>query len=371
MESANTQSAKSETVNPESANTESVKPEADNTQSAKIESAKPESTKLESVKPDTDNTQSAKMESANTESVKSETIKSESESANDNIQADNTTARTQQRNDLAGDLTKTATTEISNRIIKYISDGKLDIKDVKQLLKDNNLGTKLSDEQKAEIFKSEPFKNLVKNGFLNRWTLTPEQISKNGRVEEFYERLARETSKLSKVISDAVNDSGQDVNLVQAKSASNISDNIQFINQLNHMMNYVQLPLMLTGSKAHGDLYVYTNKKNMASNDGILTAFLHLDMDHLGPIDVSIALQTDKNHVTTKFYLNESTLALVDEHKEELVERLANKGYKCDAMMFEQDESMSFNDKTVIEHLEEQVSGQSAMIGYRTFDTRA
>jgi hypothetical protein len=39
--------------------------------------------------------------------------------------------------------------------------------------------------------------------------------------------------------------------------------------------------------------------------------------------------------------------------------------------MLEKDEDKSFNDKTVIERIEEQASGQNAMIGYRTFDTRA
>jgi hypothetical protein len=138
------------------------------------------------------------------------------------------------------------------------------------------------------------------------------------------------------------------------------------MNQLNHMMNYVQVPLKLSDSNAHGDLYVYTNKKNLARNDGTLTAFLHLDMDNLGSLDVSIAMQTDKNRVTTKFYLDEDSLALVEEHKDELIERLSKKGYQCSAIMLEKDE-----DKTVMDHLEEQVSGQNAMIGYRTFDTRA
>jgi hypothetical protein len=77
-------------------------------------------------------------------------------------------------------------------------------------------------------------------------------------------------------------------------------------------------------------------------------------------------MQTDKNRVTTKFYLDEDSLALVEEHKDELIERLSKKGYQCSAIMLEKDE-----DKTVMDHLEEQVSGQNAMIGYRTFDTRA
>jgi hypothetical protein len=291
------------------------------------------------------------------ETVKSSDIKSETAS---------TATKTPQNDEFVKELGKTAVSEIPSKVVKYISDGKLDIKDVRQLLNDSNIGEKLDDGQKAEIFKSEPFKTLLKNEFQNRWTLTPNEISQEGKVEEFYEKLAKESSKLSKIINDTITESGQDTNMVQAKSAANISDNIEFINQLNHMMNYVQLPLKLSDSRAHGDLYVYTNKKNMARNDGMLTAFLHLDMDNLGSLDVSIALQTEKNHVTTKFYLDEDSITLVEEHKDELIERLSKKGYNCNAMMIEKDD-----DKSVIERIEEQVSGQSAMIAYQTFDTRA
>jgi hypothetical protein len=264
------------------------------------------------------------------------------------------------------ELSKGSVSEIPEKIIKYISDGKLDIKDVKQLLNDSNVGEKLSTEQKAEIFKSEPFKAMVKSEFQNRWTLTPNDIATEGKVEEFYEKLAKETAKLTKMINEAINESGQDASTVQAKAASNMSENIEFMNQVNHMMNYVQLPLKFNDSQAHGDLYVYTNKKNLARKDGMLTAFLHLDMDNLGSLDVSIALQTDKNQVTTKFYLDEDVIPLVEEHKEELIKRLSKKGYQCNAMLLEKDE-----DKTVLERIEEQVSGQSAVIGYQTFDTRA
>ncbi|MBQ2257221.1 MAG: flagellar hook-length control protein FliK, partial [Lachnospiraceae bacterium] len=160
--------------------------------------------------------------------------------------------------------------------------------------------------------------------------------------------------------------SGQNTGSAQARTMTNISENVEFINQMNQMFNYVQLPLKLSNSQAHGDLYVYTNKKNMAHRDGMLTAFLHLDMDHLGSLDVSISLQTEKNQVTTKFYLNEDSIALVEEHIGELTQRLSRKGYQCKSMVVEKDE-----DKTVLEHLEEQKAGTNAVLSYQTFDTRA
>ena len=259
---------------------------------------------------------------------------------------------------------------LPNKIISLmregIKDGKLEIKDVKQLLMDSDLGKQLTAEQKAAIFRSEPFKSMLKNGLQKQWTLTPQELTREGRVEEFYQKLAKESSQLSRMMNEAMQASGQGGSGTQARAMGNISENVEFMNQMNQVFNYVQLPLKLSNSQAHGDLYVYTNKKNMARKDGMLTAFLHLDMDNLGALDVSISLQTERNQVTTKFYLDEDSIALVEGHIDELARRLSKKGYQCKNMILEKEE-----DKTVLEHMEEQVAGGSAVLSYQTFDTRA
>ena len=176
----------------------------------------------------------------------------------------------------------------------------------------------------------------------------------------------KESSQLSRMMNEAMQASGQNAGAAQARAMGNISDNVEFMNQMNQMFQYIQLPLKFGNSQAHGDLYVYTNKKNMARRDGMLTAFLHLDMDHLGALDISIALQTERNQITTKFYLDEDSIALVQDHIGELTERLSKKGYQCKHMVIEKEE-----EKTVMEHIEEQVAGGSAVLSYQTFDTRA
>lgn len=255
---------------------------------------------------------------------------------------------------------------LPNRIIALIKDGKLDIKDMKQLLMDTDLGKMLTTEQKSRIFQSEPFKSMLRDGLQKQWTLTPQELTQEGKVEEFYQKLVRESSQLSRIMNEAMQANGQNVNAGQARAMGNISENVEFMNQMNQMFNYIQLPLKLSNSQAHGDLYVYTNKKNMARKDGMLTAFLHLDMDNLGSLDVSIALQTERNQVTTKFYLDEDSIVLVKEHIEELAQRLVKKGYQCKNLVLEKEE-----DKTVLDHIQEQVVGTSAVLSYQTFDTRA
>ena len=67
------------------------------------------------------------------------------------------------------------------------------------------------------------------------------------------------------------------------------------------------------------------HKKNLARKDGMLTAFLHLDMENLGGMDISISLQTERNQVTTKFYLEEHALPVIAGHIDDLTQRLAKK----------------------------------------------
>ncbi len=259
---------------------------------------------------------------------------------------------------------------VPNKIILFlregIKEGNLTLKDVKQLLLDSEIGRKLTAEQKSEIFHSEPFRSMLKNGLQKQWTLSPQDLAQEGKVEEFYHKLAKESSQLTRMMNEAMQSANQANSGTPARAMANLSENVAFMNQMNQMFTYVQLPLKLGNSQAHGDLYVYTNKKNMARKDGMLTAFLHLDMDYLGALDVSISLQTERNQVTTKFYLDEASIALVKEHMDELSQRLFKKGYQCKNMILEKDE-----DKTVLEHMEEQVAGGSAVLSYQTFDTRA
>ncbi|MCM1183164.1 MAG: flagellar hook-length control protein FliK [Roseburia sp.] len=261
-------------------------------------------------------------------------------------------------------LRETPTGELPDRITNLIKEGALDIKGVNRLLSDSALSKLLTPEQKGEIFSSEPFKTMVRRELQRQWTLSPQELPEEGKTQEFYERLVRQSNRLMQIMNDAMQESGGG-GAAPARALSNMRDNVEFMNQMNQMFSYVQLPLRLTESQAHGDLYVYTNKKNLARRDGMLTAFLHLDMEHLGGLDISISLQTEKNQVTTKFYLEEDAISLIEEHIDELTQRLARKGYQCRNTIQAKDE-----DKTVLQHMEEQVAGGMAPLSYQSFDMR-
>lgn len=265
---------------------------------------------------------------------------------------------------VADSIKMTPVSDIGSKIIGMIEHGDIDEKVINKLFKENELVKNLLPELKKQIFESEPFKELVKKSIQNRWSLEPSEIAQEGKVQDFYEKIVKDLRKISQFINDSVMGDTQDI--VHTKAINNVRNNLDFMNQINQMFNYIQLPLKLTNSQAHGDLYVYANKKHLASDDGSLTAFMHLDMENLGSVDVSITLRTDKNMITTKFYIEEDSIKLIEEHIDELSKRLYKKGYQSVNIVEKVEQA-----KSVLQHLEKNVLHGNIRCGYQTFDTRA
>lgn len=175
-----------------------------------------------------------------------------------------------------------------------------------------------------KLFHSEEYKGLLKQAMTEQWLLTPEKLKEEGAVKEFYQRLSSQMSELQQTLAQAGKDGS-----VLAKSAQSVQSNLEFMNQVNQLYTYVQLPLKLQNQDAHSDLYVYTNKKNLRQKEGELTALLHLDMDHLGATDIFVKLMG--SDVRTEFYFeDENSCRLISQYSQELIERLQEKGYSCD-----------------------------------------
>lgn len=193
---------------------------------------------------------------------------------------------------------------------------------LKTYLTDTQAFSEAIKERLTELFDSTEFKDVLKDNLVKQLTLKPEEIREEGKVEELYKKILENGNKALDIFNNSHVESQS-----AAKAAQNLMDNVQFMNQLNEMMTYVQLPLKLSHENAHGDLYVYTNKKNLAQKDGNFSALLHLDMEHLGPMDVYVAMQQEK--VNTHFYMqDEETLDFIEANIHILDERLAKKGYK-------------------------------------------
>ncbi len=172
----------------------------------------------------------------------------------------------------------------------------------------------------ADIFRSKEYHKLLEAAVLKQWSMEPEQVAER-KVEEVYTRLLKQLNGIGEALENT--GAGQSA---AAKSVTNLSQNIDFMNQVNQLYTYVQLPLKMNGKNTNGELYVYTNKRSLAEKDGNVSAFLHLDMENLGPVDVYIAMQEQK--VNTKFTVrDDEMLDFLNDHMHILNERLRKRGY--------------------------------------------
>lgn len=199
---------------------------------------------------------------------------------------------------------------------------------------DQNLGQLLEhmdfkDTREVKAF-TRVFEQLVKKEFL----LTPKQIAEKEEVQDFYARLREKTSELGRLMTESGN-AEQPV----SKAISMVRDNVNFMNDLSQNMTFMQFPVKLPDGTAQGDLYVYTNKKSLREHPDNISALLHLDMEHLGPMDIYVTMK-GKN-VNTNFCLeSEEMLDFIYEHIDLLNARIDKLGlnFQFSMNIKEQDE---------------------------------
>lgn len=226
---------------------------------------------------------------------------------------------------------------------------------------------RLSTEQKngiLELLKDNEFLENLKKGLTEKFLLTPDEVGEDGQVEKLYERLDSQLSRMNQALQGMAKE-----NPALSQSIQNLSSNVEFMNQLNQMFTYVQLPLKLSGQEAAGELYVYTNKKNLAKKDGQVSALLHLDLEHLGEIDIHVSLRD--SHVSTKFCLSdEKALDLVAANIDTLNQRLMKRGYSMDAS-FEQKDKAQHPIDEMLDRDKKVSSKEKVLISSSSFDARA
>ncbi len=210
------------------------------------------------------------------------------------------------------------------------------------------------------LLKTPEYTKLVKNEIMNELLMKPEEVADKEKVQEYFQKVVRDTARAA----EALQSTGHGETTLAAAN-QDLHDNIDFMNQMNQMFTYMQMPLKLASEAQHGDLYVYTNKKKLASGDGNVSALLHLDMTHLGTMDVHVSMNKE-NVVNTHFILqNEEMIDFIAEHLPELDERINRRGYHMHS-----DVSINSEKKTVPEIMFDK--GKNAkLIQYTAFDAKA
>ena len=209
------------------------------------------------------------------------------------------------------------------------------LRTVSQILSENN-GTASQNIQK--LLGSDAYKSLLRNVMEQQWLIRPEELKQEKKISQPYEKLEQQM----KQVEDALKEAGVTKTRFP-ETAAEVRGNIEFMNQLNQAYTYVQVPLKLSGQNANGELYVYTNKKNLRDPDAELSAFLHLDMEHLGSTDVSVKMQ--HRNVKTNFYMaDDASYDLVEKYLPILEQKMKDKGYQCTITMTKEEKKVSFGD---------------------------
>lgn len=231
------------------------------------------------------------------------------------------------------------------------------LKNLNQLFKENEFPQK---EALFKLFSGKEYQTILKKAVENQWYLEPQETGSKETVEKLYNRLQTQMNRMDEFIKQA----GSGTEGLQ-KAVADVRGNIEFMNQINQIYNFVQLPLKMNGQNVNSELYVYTNKKNPRDMDGELSAFLHLDMDHLGSTDISVKMKGTA--VKTNFYMaDDASYELILAHAEELAERLENKGYQCQIEVKSEEKDMDF----VEDFLKHDMPSAGKVYRY-SFDVRA
>lgn len=213
----------------------------------------------------------------------------------------------------------------SKEMVAMVKDGSLPMNELFTMLKTELAGKDAGIA--AKLWDNNAFTKLMEKELQSAWLLDPIEVESGKNVTDYYNRLNTQVNSIISSMSQSLSESS-----VLSQSLQQFQENVDFLNNLNQFMPYVQLPLKMNGQSATGDLYVYADKRSLASGKDTVTAALHLDMQYLGHLDVYVKMQ-DKN-VSTEFCLeDEATLDFLADHMDMLSQRLERRGYSLNAEM--------------------------------------
>ncbi len=219
---------------------------------------------------------------------------------------------------------------VSNSMKQGIASGEASATEVFRVIR--NLLPLAKAEHVQDLFRTPAFQNLFSHSLLSSLTITPKQLQ-SGDMDSFYRHMEEKMDSFENLINSSL--SGNDSSQLSGE-AHDMKSNIDFMKLLNETFAYLQLPLKLQHQNAHGDLYVYTSKEKRKQNNEKMSVLLHLDMEHLGSLD--IRLEKDHNKIDAAFSLaDKPSLQLIQNNTSLLEDSLMEKGYQCRVSVQAQD----------------------------------
>lgn len=240
------------------------------------------------------------------------------------------------RSELGAILPKAKRLELENLLkgkvpesaLKQLEEGEITVEKLLSMLLDSE--DEGGNSAGSSYLASDAYQQILKQMLKDRFSIKPETLTKKGGIADFYARLDKDLAFIEKLPSRSV-----DAPAFQ-DTAAGIRENIDFMKALNQIFPYVQLPLKLSGKNAHAELYVYTNRRAATSSSDAARVLLHLDMEHLGALDIHLTLAD--RLVTARFYLPDAASAsLTTQNMSEFSAMLKHKGYTLDARVEKRD----------------------------------
>ena len=208
----------------------------------------------------------------------------------------------------------------------------------------------------------EDTESLLKE-FFNSFLLEPEDIADPEKVQKYYDELNEKLTKLEQLAQKAAEQTSDNNSAAAPKQ---MKQNLSFMEAVNNVFPYLQLPLKFKETPAHGELYVYERKKALKPSDS-LSALLHLELEALGTTDIFVTLAG--NHVTTRFSMTDKSSGdLIKTELPKLTTALAAKGYLLQSEVSVREPSDEPTPTLLEQFLEEHAPGG---LNRYTFDIRA
>lgn len=167
-------------------------------------------------------------------------------------------------------------------------------------------------EALQQLFTSNAFMFLISDELKKQWNLSPKDAKSKDNIGAFYQKIYTQTKGLQNMmqrISPDFQESSSGANLATVKN------NIDFMQMLNQIFPYVQIPFDAKGFSGNGELYVYTKKEELKRNPHQISVLLHLSLEHLGEIAV---------HVTKNGLVLDNKFFMEDEQAKRLLKKNIN-----------------------------------------------
>lgn len=255
-------------------------------------------------------------------------------------------------------------------LMKNIQNGTAKIEDVFSAISETVASMPASSsESVASLFSSDSFSLLFKNNIKNLWTLSPSDVSDGpDSIREHYANLLRDLSETTELIKSNLSGQGSES---LSRQTTSMQDGLNFMEQLNTLFSYVQLPVKFQDQTIHSDLYVYTKKDELKRHPDRVSVLLHLDMENLGKLDIHI--EKHNNQIHSVFYCSDDdNAALFRKNIQLLTDTLNEQGYLFNASISNKQKNTDVVKEFIETKRSENLSKtESSSIKRYNFDIRA